>query len=351
VRFYLATAEATGRVLLLDREELLPGETGLAQFVLEEPVVAARFDRFVIRSYSPLTTLGGGKIIDPYAPRHKRHRPEVLAGLRAAVVAGPEERLLEVLRRRRWGVSLAELALLAGMDPEGAAAGTEALARQGQVVILNFEAGRYLVDGGRVKEWEQELTAFLDQYHRQYPLRPGVPREELRSRLFARLPARAFASLLEYWQGVGLLKDEGSYVARLGFTPTPTPDQERALQALRAAFREGGWQPPPPEEVYRQLGLTAEEGQELLRYLVQREELVRVAEGLYFSREAVAEARERITALIREKGPVELAAIRDLLGSSRKYVVPLMEYFDQVHLTKRVGDKRVLYAEKPSAPS
>ncbi|MGB9886085.1 MAG: selenocysteine-specific translation elongation factor [Moorellales bacterium] len=351
VRFYLGTAEVTGRVLLLDREELLPGETGLAQLVLEGAVVAARFDRFVIRSYSPLVTLGGGRIIDPYALRHKRCRPEVLAELRAALAAGPEERLLEVVRRRRWGVALAEAALLAGLDPEGAAAAADTLARLGRMVILNYEAGRYLVDGGRLKEWEQELTAFLNRYHQQYPLRPGVPREELRSRLLGRLPARAFSSLLDYWRGRGLLKDEGGYVARPGFAPTPAPEQERALEAFRAAFREGGWQPPSPEEVYRQLGLPAEEGQELLRYLLQREELVRVAEGLYFSREAVDRAREKIIALLREKGAVELAAIRDLLGSSRKFVVPLMEYFDQVHLTKRVGDKRVLYADKPSASS
>ncbi|MCR4420282.1 MAG: selenocysteine-specific translation elongation factor [Clostridia bacterium] len=346
VRFYLGTAEVTGRVLLLDREELLPGETGLAQLVLEEPVVAARGDRFVLRSMSPLITLGGGWILDPYAPRHKRHRAEVVAALRAAGQALPQERVLGLLTRRRWGLPLDELALLAGLEAADAAAVVEDLAAQDLVVVLAYEGGQYVADRARVTRWEEEVDALLGEFHRQYPLRPGMPKEELRTRLFGRLPARAYSGLLEYWCGRGRVKDQGGYVARPDFTPSPSGAQSQTLEALLTAFREGRWQPPAPEEVFARLGVKPEEGHELLHYLVQQGELVRVGEGLYFSRQAVAEARERIADLIRTRGPVELAAVRDLLGSSRKYVLPLMEYFDQIHLTRRVGDKRVLYSDR-----
>lgn len=343
VRFYLGTAEVLGRVLLLDREELLPGEAAMGQLALEEPVVAARADRFVLRSYSPMTTIGGGFVVEPYAVKHKRHRPEVLAELQRKLAASPSERVLQALERCPWGLPLAELAVLAQVTAGEAEEVVQKLTAQGKILALTYEGGKYLVTAAQATRWQEEVLAALGHYHQLYRLRRGMPREELRTRRFAALPPRVFYSLLEYWQGQGLLVDRSGSVALRDFAPRPTAEEQEKLATIAAAFRQGGWQPPSMEEVLGRLGLDGEEGQELVRYLVQEGQLIKVAEGLYFSREAVAAAKEKVAGLIREKGSVELAAVRDALGSSRKYVLPLLEYFDQIHFTKRVGDKRVLY--------
>lgn len=343
VRFYLGTAEVFGRVLLLDRETLAPGEITAAQLSLEEPVIAARGDRFVLRSYSPMTTIGGGLVVEPYATRHKPGRPEVLAELAQKLSASPAERALQILERRTWGLPLAELALLAGLPSGEAEAVAQVLAAEGRVLVLSFEGGKYLVTTAQAARWQQEARVTLEQYHRRYHLRRGMSREELRSRRFAPLPARVFSSLLEHWQAQGLIVDRGGSLALKDFTPRPSTAEQEKLAAIGAAIREGGWQPPAVEELWARLGLDAEEGEELVRYLVQEGLLVKVSEGLYFSQEAVAQAKERVAALIQARGSVELAAVRDALGSSRKYVLPLLEYFDQIHFTKRIGDKRVLY--------
>lgn len=341
--FYLGTAEVLGKVLLLDRDELLPGETGLAQLALQEPVVAARLDRFVIRSYSPMTTLGGGIVIEPYAHRHKRHRIEVLIELERKLEAGPTDRVLQVLEARPWGMPAEELVVLAGLAPEELGQAVEELAREGKIVELANEGQKYLVSADHVSKWQEKVLEVLGEFHHRHPLRKGMPREELRTKYFSPLPAKAFHSLLDYWQNQGVLVDQMGAVARHDFVPQPTAQEKEKLRALSLAFRQGGWQPPAPEQVFTSLRLTPEEGQELLRYLVQEGELVKVADGLYFSREAVEEAKKKVAELIQEHGGVELAAVRDALGSSRKFVLPLMEYFDQIHFTRRVGDKRFLY--------
>jgi len=343
VRFYLGTAEVLGRVLLLDREELLPGETAMAQIALEEPVVAARGDRFVLRSYSPMTTIGGGVVVEPYAAKHKRHRPEVLAELQRKLEASPSERILQLLERPPWGLPFAELAVLSQVATSEAEAAVQELVAQGKVLALPSEGGKYLVTVEQASRWQEETLTTLRRYHQLYRLRQGMPREELRTKRFAPLPPRAFSSLLEHWQGQGLVVDRAGNVALADFAPRPTTEEEEKLAAMAACFREGNWQPPSLEEVLQRLGLDGEEGQELARYLVQNGELIKVADGLYFSREAVALAKEKVAELIRTRGSIELAAVRDALGSSRKYVLPLLEYFDQIHFTKRVGDKRVLY--------
>jgi selenocysteine-specific elongation factor len=341
--FYLGTAEVLGKVLLLDRDELLPGETGLAQLVLQEPVVAARLDRFVIRSYSPMTTLGGGIVIEPYARRHKRHRIEVLIELERKLEAGPTDRVLQVLEARPWGMPVEELVVLAGLGPEELGQAVEELAREGKIVELANEGQKYLVSADHVSKWQEKVLEVLGGFHHRHPLRKGMPREELRTKYFSPLPAKAFHSLLDYWQNQGVLVDQMGAVARHDFVPRPTAQEKEKLRAISLAFRQGGWQPPAPEQVFTSLRLTPEEGQELLRYLVQEGELVKVADGLYFSREAVEEAKKKVAELVQEHGGVELAAVRDALGSSRKFVLPLMEYFDQIHFTRRVGDKRFLY--------
>ncbi|KKM11587.1 translation elongation factor [Clostridiales bacterium PH28_bin88] len=345
VRVYLGTSEAFGRVVLLDREEMAPGETAFVQFAMEEPVVGARHDRFVIRSYSPMETIGGGTIIDPDAPKHKRFRPEVLAALAAKMQGSPEELVAHALAEQREQVSsIAELGKQIGLEQPEVAGAVGELAKRGEAVLVPGEGGiEYVLDTGRWQRWLEEVRGLLSAFHRQYPLRPGIPKEELRTRKFARLSAKAFQALLDAWQREGKIKVQGMAAALPEFDAEPTTAQREMLDQVENTLRQGGFQPPAWSEMVPRLRIPLEESEELLHFLIRGDVLVKVTDDLYFHREAVEKAKDLIAAHVRQHGGILLGEARDLLDSSRKYVLPLLEYFDQIKFTKRVGDKRVLY--------
>ncbi|TDA70646.1 MAG: selenocysteine-specific translation elongation factor [Clostridia bacterium] len=341
VRLYLGTAEAFGRVLLLDRDEMAPGETAFVQLVLEETVVAARGDRFVLRSYSPMTTIGGGEVVEARVRRHKRYRPEVLASLAVRRQGDPAALVRETLAAAAAPVSWPELAERAGIQEPDLRELLPQLVAAGQAEVLEAEGTRLAVAADLMRQWEARLRQALADYHRQYPLRPGLPRESLRSRLFSRLEGRQFLACLSHWEREGRIKTDGAFVFLADFSPRPAPEEEPWLAGVREAYRAGWQQPPDWHEVT--VGLPAEKAEELLAYLVRQGDLVKVAEDLYFHREAVEAAQEQIAAYIRQHGGILLGEARDLLASSRKYILPLLEYFDRIKFTKRVGDKRILY--------
>jgi selenocysteine-specific elongation factor len=343
VRVHLGTSEVLGRVILLDREELAPGETALAQLQMEELLVAARQDRLIIRSYSPMTTIAGGLVIDPHASRHRRYKKEVLQRLNTLLQGDPLELIEEVLTSSKVPLPLAEIASQTGLSIPEVEKTLAMLLEKGEVQSFSFEEATWYLPRSREEKWLQEVEELLDRYHRKYPLRAGFPKEELRSRKFSALPVKVFNGLLQRWEEKGKLKIAANSAALPDFQGEPSADEKVILEQALSLFRQDLFQPPAWEEVVSRLGIKSNLEEEMLSYLLRVKELVKVADGLYFHREAVEQARELIRRQVQEKGSVELAEMRDALNSSRKYVLPLLEYFDQVKFTKRVGDKRVLF--------
>lgn len=341
VHFYLGTSEALGRVVLLDRDELNGGEETLVQLLMEEPVVANREDRFILRSYSPMETIGGGIIIDPVPPRHRRFQPEVLASLQRRLEGSPEKILAQVIKERREGVDWQEAATRASLSLEETRILLQEMAAAGQVTLLRVDNDLYAVSTDRYQAWWQAAARALDDFHRHYPLRPGMAREELRSRYFSRLPARVYQALLEEWAREGRLQLAANTIALAGFTPSFNEKQRELLKELEDKYRAGRWQPPSLKEVAGAFSLNPAELEELLHYLVREGVLVRINDEFYWHRQALDDAREVIKRLA-STGAFGLAEARDALGSSRKYVLPLLEYLDQVKFTRRLGDKRVV---------
>ncbi len=343
VRVHLGTSEVLGRVILLDREELVPGETALAQLQLEEPLVAARQDRLIIRSYSPMETIAGGLIIDSQASRHRRYKTEVLERLNTLLKGDPLELIEETLTSSKVPLNLSEVTSQTGFSVQEVEKNLDFLLEKGEVRSFSFEEALWYLPRSRVEKWLQEVQEVLGQYHRKYPLRAGFPKEELRSRKFSALPVKAFNGLLQLWEDLGELKIVANSAALPGFQGEPSAEERAILDQALSLFRQDLFQPPAWEEVASGLGLKRNLGEEMLYYLLRVKELVKVADGLYFHREAVEQAQELVRRQALEKGSVQLAEMRDALNSSRKYVLPLLEYFDQTKFTKRVGDKRVLF--------
>lgn len=338
IRLYLGTAEVIGRISLLDSERLEPGQEGFVQLRLEKPVVAARGDRFVIRTYSPMFTVGGGVVLEPHAARHKRFDPSVLNRLQSLLQGNPEEKLLAILTLSPAGMDEAELARRAEMPSQSVTAILNRLETQGRTVRV----GEVWFAQSVWDELRRRVESVLQRYHQQNPLRTGMPREELRSTLGGRLPARLFEAMLLRWQDEGALALQGALVRLAGFTIRLNERQQRLAQRVEQILREAGVTPPPVEVISQQAGAPPDAVRAMIQVLLEQGVLVRLEGDLFFHRETIDRLAELVRRTIREKGSLSVGEFRDLTGSSRKFAVPLLEYFDSIHLTRRVGDVRVL---------
>ncbi|GIV15224.1 MAG: selenocysteine-specific translation elongation factor [Armatimonadota bacterium] len=338
IRLYLGTAEVIGRVSLLDSERLEPGQQGFVQLRMEKPLVAARGDRFVIRTYSPMFTVGGGIVLEPHAARHKRFDSAVIERLQSLLGGSPEERVLAILAQSPAGMHEAELARHAETDVQSVLAILDRLQTQEQAVrVGDVWFARSVWDSLR-----QRVEHTLHRYHQQNPLRAGMPREELRSTLGGKLPARLFEAMLLRWQEEGVLTLQGALVRLAGFTVRLNERQQRLAQRVEQILREAGVTPPPVEIISQQAGAPPDAVRAMIQVLLEQGMLVRLEGDLFFHRETIDRLAELVKRTIREKGSLSVGEFRDLTGSSRKFAVPLLEYFDSIRLTRRVGDVRVL---------
>ena len=324
VTLHTGAAEVEGRLLLLDSAELLPGEEAWAQIRLAAPVCALRGDRFVIRD--PNDTLGGGLIVDTDAPRHRRFDADAIARLEALARGSPEELLLAA-------IALAEPATagaVAGDDETRAA--LDRFVEAGEIVALGDgtlanDSPLYTPAGfdAAVESVREGLAAF----HAATPLRPGMPREELRGRL--RLEPAAFDKLIARLARDGLVAERGSAVGLASHSPALTAQEEAAAAAFLAALRAIPFSPPTDQ---------APEG-DVLAYLEGAGEVVRTGDVI-FAAEAYGQLVERVRTHLKKQESITLAQARDMFGTSRKYAQALLEHLDAKQITRRVGDVRVL---------
>jgi len=330
VSFHCGAAEAPARIRLLEQENLMPGADGWAQVRLEEPVAVARGDFFIVRSTD--TTIGGGRVIDSRARRHRRNDATTIAALEKLLAGGPDETALTHLQRIE-PASLDELGRHSELET---IALREAVAKQtasGMIVQLDegpLNDASLLVSAGGHAALTTRARGVVEAFVKEHPLRPGIPREELRSRLGQ--TAKAYAAL------EGSLVRRGALVARTAALDLPerevtlAPEQRATANRLIGVLREGGVQPPPSNGI----------DTELLGYLEATGEIVRVAEGLHFDPVIHNAIAAQVRAALAARGEITLAEVRDLLGTSRKYAQAILEDLDQRRVTRRVGDVRLL---------
>jgi selenocysteine-specific elongation factor len=339
VRFHVGTSEIMARVLLLDRGELEPGHSAFARFRLEAPVVALPGDRFVVRSYSPIVTIGGGTLLDVDPPRFKRKAPALVAHLTLLQQGSPEAVLEEHVRHA--GASGVRLAALSGRVPFGPARLRElldALLAAGRVLAVERDWVLHPESFARLRE---RAVLALEAFHTANPLRPGMSREELRGRA-GHSDERVFGFLLAALDAEGAVRSERDKVRLASHAVRLTPEQQRVLTRLEEAFLKAEAAPPSPEEALGQAGVRGDEEHELFQVLLQSGKLVRVKESLFFHARAIDTIQAKLVAMLRERKEIGPGDIKDLLGISRKYAIPLLEFFDQRRVTARVGERRVL---------
>ena len=335
VTVHTGSAEVPGRVRLLEGDTLAPGDEGWAQVRLQSPVAGARGDFFVLRSSD--TTVGGGRIVDTRPRRHKRNDRTTLAALERLLEGSPDGALLAVLQRLE-PVSAGELRRQSELETSVADAALHRQLADGAVVALDdaglrntglsdasvvVSAAGYAALSGRAQRLIEEFT-------QAHPLRPGIPREELRNRLS--LPAKAYKALEVQLIAAGLLAARGTAVDLPDRAVQLTAAQQQAVETLLARLQAAGTHPEAGEQMEP----------ELAAYLETAGRIVRLGEGLYLDATVYASMVEQITAAMQERGQLTLAEVRDLLDTSRKIAQAFLEDLDQRRVTRRVGDARVL---------
>jgi selenocysteine-specific elongation factor len=339
VRVHAGTSEVMARVLLLDRQELAPGGSTFARFRLEAPLVALPGDRFVIRSYSPMVTVGGGTLLDIAPPRFKLKAPAHLAHVRLLAEGSPDAVVEEHVRHAgSAGVRSGPLSGLVPFGPERLRGLLAGLQGAGRIVALDRD---WTIHAESLTRLRGLAVAALEQFHRALPLRPGMSREELRGRSGAP-DERVFTHLLASLETDGVLRTDRDKVRLASHEVRLTTEQQRVVDRLEQDYLGAAAAPPSPEEALARAGLTGDEEHELFQLLVEARKLVRVKDSLYFHTQALDAIQDKLVAMLRERKEIGPGDIKDLLGISRKYAIPLLEFFDSRRVTARVGERRVL---------
>lgn len=342
VDFFVGAAELPARLTLLDRERLEPGETAWVQLRFRSPVAVQKHDRFIIRRASPSDTLGGGEIVDPNPPRHKRFRPETLAALETLAAGGADEIVLQQLDRHPFEVR--ELrSNTAGLSAEQVDEALNQLVAEGDVMVLgasprNLEPGRFAVASTLWHTLSQQLAHMIDDHHEAHPLRPGIPREEARRRLQL-TPPRLFDAFIITAVDQGIVADDGATLRLPDFRLTLDTLRRARADAYLQAIRATPFMPPGPHD------LPLDEA--TMAVLERNGEVVNVDDGIYFAPEAWSEIVAQTLRYIDDHGSITLAQFRDYFGTSRKYAQAALERLDRLKYTRRVGDDRVRGSRRP----
>lgn len=337
VRLHVGTAELIGRLTLLDRDELRPGDEAFAQFRSETPAAAARGDRYVIRSYSPMITIGGGVVLDPAARRHRRYDQAVLDALETSSRGTPGELVEQALRQSVTGITTADLSKLSGIpdiQPILDSLRTQAKA----VEVLPGK----LIHTYTVSQHLSKIRDVLEQFQLKNALRAGMPKEELRISAAKAFDSRGFAGLLAYLEEHGEVCTSGTLAHLPSWEVTLSPAQQAGVARIIGELQRTGVNVPSAEELVRISGLPAQTTKEILDLLIHRGEIIKAADDLFFCSSAIEDAEAKLRDYLSANEKITVSEFRDLIGTSRKYALPLLEYFDSRKITRRQGDERIM---------
>ncbi|HPM70065.1 MAG TPA: selenocysteine-specific translation elongation factor [Smithellaceae bacterium] len=341
-RLHTGTSEIIARVILIEKDELAPGEKGFAQLILEKKDVVVTGDRFVLRSYSPITTIGGGLIIDPLPPKHKRLNKKVIEEL-ATLLNGTLPKKIEVILERAGfaGTNLRHLVFRLGTNAKNIKEALQSILSQKSALITDKEETN-IISASFYEKLAQSAAEIISQYQKKNPLREGISKEELKASLGRDISPKLFFMLLQNLTANKTIEVDKETVRLFGHKVTLADDLNSIRQAILKIYNEAGLTPPSFKDVINNFQDKKTEAQNIIKLLLKDGSLIKINEELIFTREALDNLRKNYKALLVKEGKATPVSFKELTGLSRKYIIPLMEYFDTDKLTMRVGDHRIL---------
>ncbi len=341
VHFHQAACEAVAEVVLLEESVLRPGDSALAQLRLDRPVLVFSGDRFVIRQFSPLITIGGGVVLDPRAPRHRARETHWAAWLAALENGSRVDQLAAWAASEKDSITLGQIITRIGWTELEAREAVAALEKAGTLRAVSQQP-LSVAATATIASRANGLRALMEEFHRANPLLPGIPREDLRGKLRG-LGRETFAVALGDLIAGKSAEIEGDLVRLAGRTVALSPEESKAKEQIERAFEAAGLTAPGVEEVLAKLPVEKPRARKILQILLREKALVKVTEDLIVHPRAIAKLRELLQGQRREHGQrLTIVAFKELTGVTRKYAIPLLEYLDRERLTRRVGDERVI---------
>jgi selenocysteine-specific elongation factor len=339
-RFHSGTSEIISTVVLLDRDHLEPGNSCFAQIRLNEPTALLRDDRYVLRSYSPVRTIGGGKVLNALPGKKKRFSEAALSEMKMLYTGNLDEIIeLFVSLGRFRGVEQSHLPFLTNTSKKRLDEVLKVLMARQRIILYDKERG-ILIHADFQKKARDEILDRLTRYHKKFPLKVGLIKEELRSRTAGADNAKLFNHLILQLAREGMIVQEKEVIRLKGHEVTLAQDQEKTRQKLEALYLKSGLQPPYFQEIKGKFpGNTSTE---VLEVMVKEGAILKIKEDLYFHHRAIDRLKLTLVEFLKNHGEITTPQFKDMTGASRKYTIPLIEYFDRIQLTVRVGDTRVL---------
>ena len=340
VRFHSGTSEIISTVVLLDRDALEPGETCFAQIRLNEPTTLLRDDRYVLRSYSPVRTIGGGRTLNTLPRKKKRFSEAVLSEMKL-LFTGDLNEIIEyfVSSGRFRGVEQEELPFLTNTSKKRLDEALKVLKAQQRIILYDKERS-VLIHADFLKKARDEILDTLTRYHKKFPLKEGLVKEELRSKTAGANNTKLFNHLVLQLAREGIIVQNKEIVHLKDHQVTLAQDQEEIRRELEKIYTKSGLQPPYFQEIKKKF--PGNTGVEVLEVMVKEGGILKVKEDLYFHLEAVDGLKSELIAFLKNNGEITTPQFKEMTGTSRKYTIPLIEYFDRTQITVRVGDTRVL---------
>lgn len=342
LRLHVGTSEIIGRIILLDREEMEPGATGYAQVVLESPVVAIAGDRFVVRSYSPVTTVGGGLIIDPLPKKHKRNSEKILREFNLLHRGDDSERVTAIIERSGIdGINIRRLIMRTGIHKELLRNILKIICSKKQAVVLDADELR-VVSVSLYQNLQKLILQELNAYHEKNPLKEGILKEELRNAAGQLVSQKLFNMALKELENSGAIVVERENIRVSGHRVDLHGDMGDLRTEIADIYIEAGLTPPTIKEVMGKFTQQKKTVESVVNVMLKEGTLIKINEELYFHKEILHSLRGDYKALLLKNGKATPASFKELTGLSRKFIIPLMEYFDITKLTIRAGDHRIL---------
>lgn len=343
LRLYIGSDEVLCRVVFLDREQLTPGESCYAQLRLEEEIVAKRGDRFIIRFYSPMMTIGGGQILEPNPPKRKRFDEKVIQELKVKEKGDIIDVVAEIIKSKSEAFpNIKDISVLTVISEGKIKELVNELEKRGEVITFNMLKDIYVIHADYSKHLTNKILEQLREFHSKFPLKVGMPKEEIRSKFLSNIKQKLGESFITKLINDGVIKQINENLALKEFKVEFDSQQIKIRDEIEREFIKDKFNPKKKEEIYSSLDFNERDMNQVYEALLDLGTLIKLKEDIVIHKNAYKDAIEKIREYIENNGSITVAQLRDLLSTNRKFAIALLEHLDDLKITKRIGDSRVL---------
>ncbi len=343
LRLYIGSKEVLCRIILLDRDVINPGEEAYAQLRLEEETVAKRGDRFILRFYSPMYTIGGGKVLEPNPNKKKRFDEKAIEELKIKE-EGESIDIIEriILDNSKKFPTIKEIATMTAILEENVRKDIEALANKDKLVLFNLTKEVYVIHIDYFNSLKEDILKELEEFHKKYPLKSGMSKEEIRSKFLGNANPRVGDRFIELLVEMNYIDKNMEKVHIKGFEIKYNDTQLEIKEELIHLYISNNFMPPKKEDIYQELKYDKNQVEQVLNALISNEDIIQLNSEICLHKSSYEEAQNILIDYLNKNSSITVAEYRDVLNTNRKVALGLLEYFDQEKITKRDGDIRSL---------